>query len=131
MKIMIFYKMILLSLLCFSLMACQMAQPALTSKPTIEPPEGRKFYLFKAGYQCRENTPERTKRFSWVKILEFKDGMIFEYGNICDDVVVILENPITDFQFSSDLSSLIYQSEKYLYFPQEPIFSPNGEVQPR
>lgn len=88
---------------------------------------GRNYYLLEEGFSCRANAPGKPILKSWKNRIEFSDGKVLIWETICNDNPIIKEFRQKDFLFSNDFSSLIFQSEKYIFYEKPPKLCPEGQ----
>jgi hypothetical protein len=86
----------------------------------------RNYYLLVDDYSCISNTPLKTRIKSWKNRIEFVDDEVLIYGDLCNDQAEIFPFLADEFKFSKDLSTLIYQSESYIYSPEKPQLCEGG-----
>ncbi len=89
--------------------------------------EGRNYYLLEDGFTCRANAPKRPILKSWKNHIGFNNNEILIWETICNDNPTIKPFNINNFSFSKDLSSFIYQSEKYMFYEVPPKLCSEGQ----
>ncbi len=87
---------------------------------TLTQLEGRNYYYFEDGTTCIMNAPQKPTVNTWVNKIEFTKTGVSKWGNLCNDAPTVIEYLANDFQFEKDLSSFIYQENKYKYYKEEP-----------
>lgn len=89
--------------------------------------EGRNYYLLEEGFTCRANAPGKPTIKSWKNHIEFRDNKVLIWQTICNDNPIIKKFNARDFKFIDNGSSLIYQSEKYSFYPNKPALCETGQ----
>ena len=87
--------------------------------------EGKNYYLLKDGFTCRANAPNKPKIRSWKNRIQILNGKIAIWGTICNDYPELLGFS-EGLKFSTDRTTLIFQSEKYLYQATPPELCDDG-----
>lgn len=86
----------------------------------------RNYYLFVEGYSCISNTRSKTRIKSWKNRIEFIDGDVLIYGDLCNDQAEVLSFKPDDFEFSDDLSTMTFQTETFVYHELKPQLCEKG-----
>ncbi|MBU3914756.1 hypothetical protein KKA14_04415 [bacterium] len=87
---------------------------------------GMSYYLLESGYHCASNTPEKTVILSWKNRLEFNQGEVLIWGDLCNDQADVIKFEPGLFKFSKDFSKLIYQNKIHARFFQKPTLCEAG-----
>jgi hypothetical protein len=92
----------------------------------LERVEGRSYYDM-TPISCRANAPGRPWVKSWTNRIQFHEGRVLIWGNICNDIPVTESFRPEDFDLNQDLSSLVYKAKQFEFHEQPPKLCEAGQ----
>lgn len=79
------------------------------------------YYLVDEPKTCRVDNGVGPTLKTWTGRLEFKDGKVSEWQNLCDENPVVHKYDSNVFQFFKNNSDVLYKNKKYTYFAEPPM----------